>query len=180
MNFEFDLWGWYVGQAAEPGLRTTQVAPMNTALTEVEGEPRANWTGVEWLELPYVAPAPQAGLVRPEIVITEVQSDRPGMVASEDFADITVPVGSTLDFTAELRAGGQVLPLDDSFRMPIRSRDGRERVLLATMAQGVIAFSVLFDDSRVWDVTAAVINADLPPEAHMDFRGVKVFAVETT
>lgn len=56
MNFEFDLWGWYTGQVEEPGLRTTPVAPANTSLTEVEGEPRANWTGVEWVELPYVAP----------------------------------------------------------------------------------------------------------------------------
>jgi len=56
MNFEFDLWGWYIGQAEEPGLRTTPLAPANTSLTEVEGEPRANWTGVEWVELPYVAP----------------------------------------------------------------------------------------------------------------------------
>ncbi|WP_462387300.1 hypothetical protein [Acidovorax sp. Q11] len=56
MNFEFDLWGWYIGQVEEPGLRTTPVAPANTSLTEVEGEPRANWTGVEWVELPYLAP----------------------------------------------------------------------------------------------------------------------------
>jgi hypothetical protein len=56
MNFEFDLWGWYTGQVEEPGLRTTPVAPANMSLTDVEGEPRANWTGVEWVELPYVAP----------------------------------------------------------------------------------------------------------------------------
>ena len=56
MNFEFDLFGWYTGQVDEPGLRTTPLAPANTSLTEVEGEPRANWTGVEWVELPYLAP----------------------------------------------------------------------------------------------------------------------------
>lgn len=56
MNFEFDLWGWFTGQAEEPGLRTTPVAPANASLTEVAGESRANWTGVEWVELPYVAP----------------------------------------------------------------------------------------------------------------------------
>lgn len=115
----------------------------------------------------------------PEIVITAVQSDTTGMVASADWTDITVPVGSTLAFTAELRgADAQVLPLDDAFRMPIRSRDGRERVLLANMVQGVISFAVRLDDSRVWDVSAEVINADLPPEARMAFAGVKVFAVE--
>lgn len=57
MNFEFDLWGWYTGQVEEPGMRTTPVAPANTSLTEVQGELRANWTGVEWVELPYEAPS---------------------------------------------------------------------------------------------------------------------------
>jgi hypothetical protein len=115
----------------------------------------------------------------PEIVITDIQCDRGGFVHAADFTDATVPVGATLAFTAELRVGAQVLPTDDSFRLPIRSRDGRERVVLASMVQGLITFSLLFDASRVWEVTEAVVNADLPPERHMRFRGIKVFAVET-
>jgi hypothetical protein len=67
MNFEFDLWCWYIGQAAEPGPRTTAVAPANQSTAEAEGEPRSNWTGVEWLELPYVVPS--------ESVEPEVQQD---------------------------------------------------------------------------------------------------------
>jgi hypothetical protein len=47
------------------------------------------------------------------------------------------------------------------------------------MVQGVITFSVQFDDSRVWEVTEAVINGDLPPEARMRFQGVKVYVVES-
>jgi len=116
---------------------------------------------------------------RPTIVLTGVQCDTPGAVIAPGFADITVPVGSTLGFTAELRdSEDAVLPVDDTFRMPIRSRDGRERVVLAGMVQGVITFSVTFTESRVWEVTQDVINADLPAEAHMRFAGVRVFAVE--
>ena len=68
--------------------------------------------------------------------------------------------------------------MDGSFRVPIRSRDGRERVVIATVNQGVIAFSISFEDSRIWELTEAMINADLPPERHMRFKGIKVFAVE--
>ncbi|UCV00714.1 hypothetical protein [Acidovorax radicis] len=178
MNFEFDLWGWYAGTSHDAAPRTTPVAPANLSTTNAEGELRANWSGVAWVDVPYTRPIPLIAPVQPEIVITAVQADMPGMVASEDFTDITVRVGSTLSFAAELRAGDVVLPIDDSFRMPIRSRDGRERVLLASMVQGVISFTVRFDDSRVWDVSEEVINADLPPEAQMRFHGVKVFAIE--
>lgn len=115
---------------------------------------------------------------RPEVVITAIESQAAGFSHSADFSDVTVPVGATVLFTAELRMGTTLLALDDAFRMPIRSRDGRERVVLANMVQGVITFTVLFDDSRVWDVTEAVINADLAPEKHMAFKGIKVFVVE--
>lgn len=73
MNFEFDLFGWYTGQAEEPGLRTTPLAPANTSLTEVEGELRANWTGVEWVELPYEPPpAPVEPEADPRLWWTDV------------------------------------------------------------------------------------------------------------
>lgn len=179
MNYEFDLWGWFMGESAEPGPRTTPVAPENLSTSDTDGDLRANWTGLSWVELPYMPAEIAPAAVAPEIVITGIAADRPGFTHTPEFSDATVPVGTTLNFTAELRAGGNVLPLDDTFRMPIRSRDGRERVLLAGMAQGIITFSVLFDDSRVWEVTEAVVNADLPPERHMRFRGIKVFAVET-
>lgn len=179
MNYEFDLWGWYAGMSQAPGERTTTVPPDNQSTSEEAGQPRSNFTGLAWVQLPYtptepVPPVPE----QPRIVITAIESDKPGMRHSGDFSDVTVAVGSTLRFTAELRLGGALLPLDDDFRMPIRSRDGRERVVLANMVQGVITFTVLFDDSRVWDVTEAVINADLPAERRMAFDGIKVFAVE--
>lgn len=119
-----------------------------------------------------------SGAARPEVVITAIESQAAGLSHSADFSDVTVPVGTTVLFTAELRMGPTLLALDDSFRMPIRSRDGRERVVLANMAQGLITFSLLFDASRVWEVTESVINADLPPERHMRFKGIRVFAVE--
>lgn len=66
MNFEFDLWGWYAGQAEEPGARTTAVAPGNLSTSETEGELRANWTGVVWVLVPYVVPAEPVEPEQPE------------------------------------------------------------------------------------------------------------------
>ena len=68
MNFEFDLHGWYVGTSEEPGLRTTTEAPANTSTSEAEGEPRANWNGAAWVDVPYEAPpAPPESAEDPSI-----------------------------------------------------------------------------------------------------------------
>ncbi|MCO5335384.1 hypothetical protein [Delftia tsuruhatensis] len=179
MNYEFNLWGWYAGMSTTPGARTTTLPPDNMQTHETAGRPRSNFTGLAWVELPYEAPPePVPEPAMPEIVITGIAADKEDFVHTPDFTDATVPVGATLALSAELRAGAQVLAKDDSFRLPIRSRDGRERVVLASMVQGVLRFSVHFEDSRVWEVTEAAINADLPPGRRMRFKGIKVFAVE--
>ena len=75
-------------------------------------------------------------------------------------------------------AHGQVLPLSDSFRMPMRSRDGRERVLLGHMTEGLLQIQVPLRESGVWSVTQDTVNEALPAEAHMRFAGMQVFAIE--
>ncbi|CAN7469408.1 hypothetical protein [Acidovorax sp. LjRoot194] len=60
MNYEFDLWGWYVGQASAAGPRTTTTPPASMSVANTAGAPRANWTGVAWVLLPYAEP-PQEG-----------------------------------------------------------------------------------------------------------------------
>ena len=52
----FDLYGWYTTEQL-PG-RATDIAPDNTSETTTDGELRANFTGYEWVDLPYQAPAP--------------------------------------------------------------------------------------------------------------------------
>lgn len=55
----YDLFGWYSAESYPD--RVAPVAPSNTSLTTTPGELRANWTGHEWVDLPYVhysAPAP--------------------------------------------------------------------------------------------------------------------------
>ncbi|WP_374353711.1 hypothetical protein [Chitinimonas sp.] len=122
-------------------------------------------------------PAPMDG--RPRLVITNVASDNASKTTvSADFADITCPRGTTLTFTAELRGtDGKVLPVADTFRMPISKRGGGEGMLLATMTAGIVTviapFTAITDDGA-WLVDQATINASLPPAKQMQFRGCTV------
>ena len=52
----FDNYGWYTSTPIEG--RSTDVVPANTSETTTPGEMRANFTGYEWVDLPYQAPAP--------------------------------------------------------------------------------------------------------------------------
>lgn len=129
-------------------------------------------------------PPPPAELVdlRPTIVITAVAVDEAHAAQSRvnGVADVTLPTGSLLTVTAELRDGeGNVLPVSDSFRMPIVSRDGREKVLLAQMNAGVITIAAPMRESGVWQVEEGRINESLPAAAQMRFDGFKIYVVES-
>lgn len=54
--YYFDLYGWYTGTPIAG--RSTDIAPDNLIETTTPGEMRANFTGYEWMDLPYQAPAP--------------------------------------------------------------------------------------------------------------------------
>lgn len=54
----FNAWGWYAGAVPNGTPRSTPIAPANTSTSETPGAARANWTGHEWIELPYTAPEP--------------------------------------------------------------------------------------------------------------------------
>lgn len=60
MFYHYDLYGWFSGACGKNEPRKTDMAPANASQTTVAGEPRANWTGYEWIELPYQTPAPPA------------------------------------------------------------------------------------------------------------------------
>jgi hypothetical protein len=56
MYHKYDFAGWYTGATDQQIERSTPLAPANLIVTEVVGEMRANWTGYEWINLPYAAP----------------------------------------------------------------------------------------------------------------------------
>ncbi len=54
--YYFDLYGWYTSTPIAG--RSTDIAPDNLSETTTPGELRANFTGYEWMDSPYQAPAP--------------------------------------------------------------------------------------------------------------------------
>lgn len=64
----YNLYGWYA--ADQFPTRAASVAPVNISLNESPGELRANWTGYEWVELPYAAPV----ITEPVILVPQVVS----------------------------------------------------------------------------------------------------------
>lgn len=58
MPFKYDLHGWFVGGVPDAELRTVPMAPPSQTTTTTEGQPRANWNGLAWVMLPYVAAEP--------------------------------------------------------------------------------------------------------------------------
>ena len=54
--YYFDLYGWYTSTPIAG--RSTDIAPDNLIETTTPGEMRANFTGYEWMDLPYQASAP--------------------------------------------------------------------------------------------------------------------------
>lgn len=117
----------------------------------------------------------------PTMIITAITADaaNDAKTVLRGLSDVTCPVGTTLSVSAELRGEGDTtLLVSDNFRMPFRARDGREKVLLAEMAEGIIAFDVPLRESGVWSVSEDMINESLPPERQMRFAGITVFVVE--
>lgn len=64
----YNLYGWY--SADQFPNREASVEPNNLSLTEIDGEMRANWTGYEWVDLPYAAPV----ITEPVIPVPQVVS----------------------------------------------------------------------------------------------------------
>ena len=51
MNYYFDIFGWYTRETIEG--RVTNIKPENLGETTTEGELRSNFTGTEWVNIPY-------------------------------------------------------------------------------------------------------------------------------
>ncbi len=59
MKSRFDAWGWFAGEATADDLeRVTDVPPGAVPAERVVGELYPNWTGREWILLPYEEPQP--------------------------------------------------------------------------------------------------------------------------
>lgn len=138
------------------------------------------YAGGRWIELAAppapVQPIPEPQL--PELVITGIDVDAAHTAETSikpSLDDVTCPAGTTLTFHAALRQGTDVVPLTDTFRMPVRSRAGGEMMLAVEMVAGLATVTVTMSQSGAWFVTEDTINQDLPPGRRMRFGGIRVF-----
>lgn len=134
------------------------------------------WTGEVWEET--AAPAPLAS-----VVITSITADAAHAAATDISADLRVvdtSVGATLSFTAELQNDGELLPVDQTFRMPLIAADGSNdrRLVRVAFEQGIASFSVTLSTSRHWRVDEAAINQNLQPHEQLAFAGLDVYVLE--
>lgn len=74
MTYNYDIYGWFT---TEDNGRETDIAPQSLSETTEPGELRPNWTGYEWVELPYVAPIPNP---EPMPHVPEVITPRQGYI----------------------------------------------------------------------------------------------------
>ena len=124
-----------------------------------------------------IKPPPPPPVV--ELVLTSITPD--AQHAAQTVvrgSEVTCPVGTTLTVAGEVRAGAAVVPVDGIFRVPVRATDGRERVVLATITQGLLASTWCTRESGIWEVTETLINRDLPVAQRMRFAGLKGYVLE--
>ncbi len=126
------------------------------------------------------APIDQAEL--PTVVIISVAVDEANAaraVIAPDFSIMKLPVGSAVTIDVELQWQGLRVPsFGEEFAMPMRSTDGMMRHIDIKFTDGRAQFRAAMNDSKRWEVTRELINSGLPPEAHMDFAGITITAVE--
>ena len=125
---------------------------------------------------------PPEPMILPSVVITAIRvneeyADR--AVIAPDFLTMKLPVGSTVTIDVELQYQGQRVPgFGEEFAMPMRSTDSIMRYINIAFEDGRAQFTAAMNDSKRWEATRELINSGLPPEAHMEFTGITITAVE--
>lgn len=111
----------------------------------------------------------------PTIAITSIT----GGVYDQESKELTIQVGDSFTANGELQVGGTVYPAYSGvFRIPIASSDGREKLILANVVDGMATVSWTPKDSGIWKITAELMNRDIPPEQHILFAGLKIFVLD--
>lgn len=134
--------------------------------------------GKTWDSSKFVSPA---ALSAPVVVVTAISVDQDHAALSNVVGvnEVTCPAGATVTVIAEIRdSNGHALPVSDSFRMPIRASDGREKVLLAVASSGRITISVPLRESGIWSVTEEAMNEHMPAGEYLRFAGIRAFVVD--
>jgi hypothetical protein len=135
------------------------------------------WTYENGVLSPPVVPPPTP---RPVLKLTDAISDDPqNTIISPEFDEVTCREGAIITFDTELRnpVNDQVIPITQMFRMPVKSRDNREFLVLVNMVNGLASVAIKFDSSGVWSATEETMNSGLSDAEKLTFSGIRVYVV---
>lgn len=160
----------YIGTC--PDLFTPEFAPPMECVVispALDPQPAVDWEYVGGCFIPPAgAEAPALSLV--------IDSVTGGLMAGNE---ITVTAGSTLTASGRVLQGEQVVTaFTGQFRLPIRASDGRERLILAVIAEGLVSVAWTPRESGVWSITQDLVNSGQPDAYKMAFAGLKVYVLE--
>jgi hypothetical protein len=100
----FDYWGWYAGAAADGAARSAPIAPANTSTSATPGALRANWTGHEWIELPYAVPDPLPAPMEPVPLSVTKRQARQALLLAGLLDQVQPKIDAIPDATARAMA----------------------------------------------------------------------------
>lgn len=143
-------------------------------VTGLDPMPEIGWS---YIDGQFAPPIPIDTNLLPILVITSVS---PTGYALSDSNEITCPAGTVLHGEIEIRMpdNSTVIPLTQNFRLPVKSEDGREIVVLASFTDGVGFVDIPLRNSGLWHITEDLINRNLPVENRMKFEGVHIYVLE--
>lgn len=114
----------------------------------------------------FTAPAPQQVV---EVVITGLAIN--GTQQINLARRVVISAGQSLGVTAQIRLGGQVLQITDSFAVPIsRVRGDVDQTVDVQFINGAAAFIVQFPRSGEYAVLPEWLNMHLPADQQMAFE----------
>jgi hypothetical protein len=179
----YDALGFYAGEAPEGAERSTSIVPPDPracAIFDGNGWATLDPGSIERVRANHAANARQLAAARLALILTGITTEPPaGLIAAPRLGDITCKANTALCVVSEVRdVLGNLVPVTDRYRMPLRATDGREKVVLAEAVAGVVTINVTLRDSGVRYVTEDMINAALPPGLQMAFGGFTVYVLE--
>lgn len=114
----------------------------------------------------FTAPEPQQVV---EVVITGLAINGTQQISLRN--RVVLSAGQSLGVTAQIRLGGQVLQITDSFAVPIsRVRGDVDQTVDVQFVNGAAAFAVQFPRSGEYAVLPEWLNMHLPADQQMAFE----------
>lgn len=145
----------------------------------------ANWVesdtaGIGWLLVDGELTPPLATVATtpPRVVITGLAINGTQMITPRP--RVVLRQGQSLGVTVQIQKEGQLLPITDSFAVPIGRVGGAvEQTERAEFTGGTANMLIPFNSSGEFEVTQALLNLYLPPEQQMLFDTFNISVTRT-